>query len=150
MEHEREYGKLVTRHSDYDELLRIGHVLARVDYPAEWRRSLKARARAAKIRVRTGTAIADDQIVWAYLKHLDEHPSTNDEVGARFGHGDVVREAMERAGLRGHLVRSVIRSEGTKAAAACARCGARLYGDSGQTPPLLEGEVFEVDCADVV
>src|SRR5262249_55034343 len=82
-----------------------------------------------------------------YLKHLDDNPSTNDEVGARFDLGDVVREAMERAGLRGHLVRSVIRSEGTRAAAACSRCGARLYVDSAETPPLLEGEVFELDCA---
>jgi len=103
-------------------------------------------ARADKIRVRTGTAIADGHVVWAYLKRLDELRPSNDEISARHRHGDVVREAMQRASLRGHIVESVIRGEGARAAAACARCGARLYIDSAKKPPLLEGEVFEADC----
>jgi hypothetical protein len=146
MQHDHEYAKLVARHSDYDELLRMGHVVVRVGDAQEWRRSLKAQARADKIRVRTGTAIADEHVAWAYLKHLDGRRPAYDETDARSRHGDVVREAMGRASLRGHVVRSVIRSEGTKAAGACACCGARLYVDSASNPPLWEGEVFDVDC----
>src|SRR3954451_12067016 len=49
--HETEYAKLVERHSDYDELLRMGYVVARAADPDRWRQTLKAEARADKIRV---------------------------------------------------------------------------------------------------
>jgi hypothetical protein len=43
----------------------------------------------------------------------------------------------------------VIRAEGTRAAAACPDCGARLYVDWTTMPPFMEGEVFETDCTAV-
>jgi hypothetical protein len=142
MEHEAEYAKLLTRHSDYDELLRSGFVIVQSDDPDSWRKNLKAEARADKIRVRTGIADADDQVVWAYLKRLDEHPLSDDELDERYRHIDAVQEAMARSRFRGHSIRSLIRSEGNRAAAFCESCGARLYLDTSYDPPLMDGEVF--------
>jgi len=147
VEHETEHAKLVGRHSDYDELLRMGFVVARADDADGWRRTLKAEARADKIRVRTGTADSDDHVVWAYLKHLDQQQIPHEELHERCRRGDAIREAMSRALLRGHTVEHVIRAEDTRAAAACRACGARLYVDSASDPPFMEGEVFEIDCA---
>jgi hypothetical protein len=146
VEHEFEYARLVQRRSDYDELLRMGFVVVRADDPDGWRRRLKANARADKVHVRTGNADADDHVVWAYLKHLDRQKISQEELHERFRHGDAIREAMSRAFLRGHTVDRVIRAEGTRAAAACQRCRARLYVDSASDPPFVEGEVFDVDC----
>jgi len=146
MMHETEYAKLVRRYSDYDELLRMGFVITRTDDPYEWRRVLKAKSRADKIRVRTGTADADDKVVWAYLKHLDEIQIPEEEQAERCRRGDAIREAMSRAHLRGHTVEHVIRAEETRAAAVCRDCGARLYVDAATDPPFMEGEVFDTDC----
>jgi len=46
-------------------------------------------------------------------------------------------------------VNRVIRAEGTRAAAACPECGARLYVDWTTMPPFREGEVFDADCTAV-
>lgn len=65
MEHEEEFRKLIASGSDYDELLRMGNVIRRVEDPAEWRREIKAKARADRIRVRTGLSARGPNIVWA-------------------------------------------------------------------------------------
>lgn len=105
--------------------------------------------RADKIKVRTGLSHQDDHVAWAYLKHLDDKVRRR-EYDPRFAdHMSAVQEAFERAGLRGHSVNRVIRTEGTKAAAACPDCGARLYVDWTTMPPFMEGEVFESDCSAV-
>lgn len=147
MEHEAEYEKLVRQGSYYDELLRMGHVVVRVADPKAWRDEIKAKARADKIKVRTGLSHHDDHVAWAYLKHLDDKVRSG-EGDPRLGdHLSAVHEAFERARLRGHTVTRVIRAEGTRAAAACPDCGARLYVDWTRMPPFMDGEVFDVDCA---
>lgn len=54
MEREAEYERLVQEGSYYDELLRMGHVVARVADTKAWRAEIKAKARADQIKVRTG------------------------------------------------------------------------------------------------
>jgi hypothetical protein len=146
VEHEAEYEKLVRRGTDYDELLRMGHVAARVEDTKAWRDDIKAKARADKIRVRTGLSNHDPNIVWAYLKHLDDREMSDEQGRMAVNHLDAVQQAFERAGLLGHKVGRVIRAEGTRAAAACPDCGARLYVEWTTMPPFMEGEVFEVSC----
>jgi hypothetical protein len=149
MEHEAEYEKLVRQGSYYDELLRMGHIVARVTDTEAWRGEIKAKARADKIKVRTGISHHDEHIAWAYLKHLDEKVQSRTYNPRMADHMNAVHEAFERARLRGHTVARVIRAEGTRAAAACPECGARLYIDWTTMPPFMEGEVFDVDCSAV-
>jgi hypothetical protein len=66
MEHEEEFAKLVRHGSYYDELLRMGHVVARVADTKAWRDEIKAKARGDKIKVRTGLSHHDDHVVWAF------------------------------------------------------------------------------------
>ena len=147
MEHEAEYEKLVGHGDYYDELLRMGHIVARVADTQAWREEIKAKARADKIRVRTGVPNQDDHVAWAYLQHLEQKEVTVGDKGRLADHLDAVQAAFDRAALRGHTIARAIRAEGTRAAAACPDCGARLYVDWTSMPPLTEGEVFELDCA---
>lgn len=147
MEHEAEYEKLVTHGDYYDELLRTGNVIARVHDTKGWRDEIKAKARADKIKVRTGVALHDEHVAWAYLEHLERREPTREEGRQSANQLDAVREAFERAAERGHHIKQMIRAEGTRGAAACPDCGARLYIDWTEMPPLMEGEVFELDCS---
>jgi hypothetical protein len=146
MEHEAEYRKLVTSGSDYDELLRMGHVIRRVENPPGWRDEIKAKARADRIRVRTGLSNSASKVVWAYLKHLDERTVGDDEFQETGRHVAAVEEAFARASLQGHERCRVIRAEARRAASVCTACGARLYVDWNADPPFMEGEVFEINC----
>jgi hypothetical protein len=146
MEHEEEWARLTQRDTDYNELLRFGEVIRRVDDPDDWRAEIKVQARADKIKVRTGTANSDNGVVWAYLRHLDDREIPEEEMRATFERGRVSGEAIERAALRGHNVPRILRAEGTQAASVCVECGARLYVDTSTSPPLMEGEVFDNDC----
>lgn len=149
MEHEVEYEKLVKQGSHYDELLRMGHVVARVPDTKAWREAIKAKARADKIKVRTGLSNQDEHVAWAYLQHLDDRDERKDDTRRLADHLDSVQEAFERARLRGHSLNRVIRAEGSRAAAACPDCGARLYVDWTTMPPFMEGEVFDIDCTPI-
>lgn len=147
MEHEAEYEKLISQTDSYDELLRMGHVVARVADPKGWREQIKAKARADKIKVRTGTSARDDRLAWAYLEHLERRPVTAEEARGVADQLEAVPEALDRASLRGHTITRVIRAENSRAAAACPDCGARLYVEWTTMPPIMEGEVFEIDCS---
>lgn len=147
MDHEAEYEKLISQTDSYDELLRMGHVVARVAEPEHWREQIKAKARADKIKVRTGVSSRDDRLAWAYLEHLERKPVTGEEAHRVADQLEAVPEALDRASLRGHKITRVIRAENSRAAAACPDCGARLYVDWTSMPPLIEGEVFEIDCS---
>ena len=59
---------------------------------------------------------------------------------------DLQREAQGRATLRGHNVEKWLRVENARAIARCTTCGARLYLDKAQSPPVMDGDVFERDC----
>lgn len=147
MEHEYEYEKLVGHGAYYDELLRMGHVVVRVADPKAWREGIKAKARADKIKIRTGVSEHDDHVAWAYLQHLEQRRVRIEDDRRLADQLDVVQEAFDRAALRGHEITRVIRAEGTRAAAACPLCGARLYVDWASRPPFMEGEAFEIDCS---
>jgi hypothetical protein len=124
----------------------MGTVHRRVSDPDQWGADIRAQARADKIKVRTGTADADQHVVWAFLQHLDKRQTSPEDlarVGRQLG---AVPEAMERAVLRRHKVKRVIRAENQRAAAVCEHCGARLYVDWSTTPAFMEGEVFDVEC----
>lgn len=149
MQHEAEYEKLVRLGDYYDELLRMGHVAARIEDTKAWRDEIKTKARADKVRVRTGLSDHDPNVAWAYLQHLDKKELTDEDGRHMADQLDAVHEAFGRAGLRGHKITHVIRAEGSRAAAACPDCGARLYIDWSEMPPFMDGEVFEVDCPDV-
>jgi hypothetical protein len=125
----------------------MGHVVARVADTEAWRDETKAKARADKIKVGTGLSNQDEHVVWAYLKHLDDKVRSNDYDPRLADHLDAVQEAFSRMRLRGHTVNRVIRAEGTRAAAACPGCGARLHVDWTTMPPFMEGEVFDTDCS---
>lgn len=83
------------------------------------------------------------------LKHLDDKVRSGDHNRRLGDHLSAVQEAFERARLRGHTLTRVIRAEGSRAAAACPDCGARLYVDWTTMPPFMEGEVFDIDCSPV-
>ena len=65
MEYEDQFERLAQRGTDYDELLRFGSITRQVDDPDAWRRTLKAKARADKLHVRTGAL--NDRTAWAAL-----------------------------------------------------------------------------------
>jgi hypothetical protein len=146
VEREAEFKKLVSRGSDYDELLRAGYLVTQAEDPENWRRTMREKARADKLEVRTGVARDDPDLVWAYLKHLDDQELSAEERASVRRQGDTVEEARERARLRGHKSTRLIRVEGTRGAGTCEDCGARLYLDWSEEPPFMEGEAFEADC----
>jgi hypothetical protein len=146
VEREAEFRKLVAVGSDYDELLRMGHVARRPEDIHEWRSRIRAQARVDRIKVRTGISTRDPTVVWAYLKHLDHQELTETQQDSMSRHLTAVEEAFERVRLRGHNVRRVLRAENDRAAAVCEVCGARLYLDWSESPTFMEGEVFEMDC----
>lgn len=97
VEREAEFRKLITAGSDYDELLRMGHVARRPADIPEWRSRIRAQARVDRIKVRTGVSTRDPTIVWAYLKHLDSRTVTEAEDRSMSRHLRAVEEGFERA-----------------------------------------------------
>jgi hypothetical protein len=147
VEHRDEWEKLMRRGSDCDELLRFGHVVARVDDPAEWRAGIRAQVRADKLRVRTFVVNEDERIVVAYLRPKQSEEQKYEELREVFAEMHVFEEAGHRASLYGHRP-SRWRSEEKKSAALCVRCGASIYLDRSTDPPILDGTAFEGECPD--
>lgn len=141
MDYEDEFERLARQGTDYDELLRFGSITRQVDDPDAWRSTLKAKARADRLRIRTGAL--NDQTAWAALT---DRATGVDDLRLAFARVDVQEEAEARATLRGHTVERWLRAEGSRAIARCARCGRRLYVDVEHSPPVIVGEVFEDDC----
>lgn len=145
MEHEEEFEKLFRRGTDYDELLRMGQVSAVVDDVEAWRAEIRAKVRADKLHVRTFVADAKG-VVFAVLIHERTEQENFEVVKEAFAQMAVAREAFDRARLYGHRITRIARREGTRAAARCPDCGARVYIDTATTPPIIEGEAFETEC----
>lgn len=139
MEHETEWDKLTERGSDYDEFLRMGHVTAKPDDVPSWRAEMRAKARADKLRIRT---FAYDS---GHVHAVRPRDLIFDELAQSMREVDVIGQAYDRAGLRGHDCRT-IRVEHGLVAARCRRCGARVYVDTTRSPPFMEGEAFDDDC----
>ncbi len=146
MEREAEYEKLVRTGSYYDELLRMGHVVARVADTKAWRDEIKAKARADKIKVRTGLSNQDERVAWAYLRHLDDKVRSNDYDPRLADHLDAVQEAFwARAAARPHRQpRDPRRGHPRRGRMPGLRRPPLV--DWTTMPPFMEGEVFDTDC----
>jgi hypothetical protein len=131
--------------SDYDELLRAGNVTARPDDPDAWRADIRARARADKLRVRTGTADSDPSVVWAYLAHLDSREWTEAEEKLAHAHMRVASGAFDTATELGHDP-MMLRAEKGQGAAICKKCRAPAYLDWREEPPIIDGPLVEHVC----
>lgn len=144
MIHEREWAELVAPRSDFEQLLHLGWVSARVNDTVAWRKQIKAQARAAGRRVRTRLSEHDPNVASALL--VDSEPSSSEDLLAdRFG-VEAIDEAREQARRNGHCVSRMIRTEQTQSAGRCEACGARLYVSWRELPPFWEGEVFSRPC----
>jgi hypothetical protein len=131
--------KRVRRRDDYGELLFAGEVirsLEEVDDPAKWRSEIRKKARADRIKVRTGETAGR---VWALLNS----PRSSDVllVGRRFF--VLADRALGKARSHGHEACVALR-DGEEALVACDSC--RALGYLNATESIAGGPVLEEDC----
>lgn len=131
--------KRVRRRDDYGELLFSGEVIRSqgdVDDPGEWRAEIRKKARADRIKVRTGETAGK---VWA----LVNSPRSSDALleGRQFF--VLAERALGEAELRGHEARVALR-DGEEALVKCDGCGALGYLDAAET--MAGGPILEEDC----
>ncbi len=130
--------KRVRRRDDYGELLFSGEVIRSrggIDDPDEWRAEIKKKARADRIKVRTGENAGK---VWA----LVNGPLSSDVLleGRRFF--TLADRALGEARFHGHEARVALR-DGEEAVLKCDGCGALGYVDAAESTaggPILEGD----------
>jgi hypothetical protein len=146
VEHEAEFRALLRPSaSDYDELLRNGHVFARPDDVAAWRTEIHAQARADKISVRTGTSSSDPEVAWAAAEDISTNLAAARSVEGGDASGFRALDLLHELARAGHEAWS-IRSEHGQQAWACKTCHALGYVDWRPEPPILDGPLFEDAC----
>lgn len=131
--------KRVRRRDDYGELLFSGEVIRScegVDDPDEWRAEIRKKARADRIKVRTGETAGK---VWA----LVNGPRSSDVLleGRRFF--TLADRALGEAESRGHEARVALR-DGEEALVKCDVCGALGYLDASES--IAGGPILEEEC----
>jgi hypothetical protein len=144
-EYEEEFNRLVRPLGDYEELLKRGSVSRRVEDVNAWPATMRAKARQDRLTVRTGIAAHDAQVAWALLPNwaLTEE---EDRLSAPLLR--LQDRARDAASALGHDIGRWLAREADRAAAACRRCGARLYVELGGVyEDLMEGEAIEQRCA---
>jgi hypothetical protein len=175
MIHEAEYGALVTKKrieidvssssTDYQRLLIQGQVTARPDDVGEWRKTIKASARADKISVATGVSDQDAHLAWAFVNKGEPSDAQRDTwhwkqqaiwaaealVGA-----NTFFNSMNTDSGTGHenFTWIAFDDEKKQAAGVCIDCHARLFMDwsdvvpseNGPTAPFMEGEAIDETC----
>jgi hypothetical protein len=129
----------VRRRDDYGELLFSGEVIRScegIDDPGEWRAAIKEKARADRIKVRTGETAGK---VWA----LVNGPLSSDLLleGRRFF--VLADRALAEARSQGHEARVALR-DGEEAVIKCERCGTLGYLDA--TESMAGGPILEKNC----
>lgn len=133
--------KRVRRRDDYGELLFSGEVIRPrdgIDDPGEWRAAIRKKARADRIKVRTGETAGK---VWALV-----HSSRSSDVlleGRRFF--VLADRAIGEAGSRGHEARVALR-DGEEALVKCDVCGALGYLDASEG--IADGQILEEACSE--
>lgn len=129
----------VSRRDDYGTLLARGDVvrgLADVGDPDAWRSGLRRRARADRLRIRSGTG---ERAVWALL--LDGDTDHRRAEGERYG--DVLNDVVPMAVQHRHEP-SVIVRDGDEVILRCDRCPALGYADGFSK--LYGGSLLDVEC----
>jgi hypothetical protein len=131
--------KRVRRRDDYGELLFSGEVIRScddVDDPDEWRAAIRKKARADRIKVRTGETAGK---VWA----LVNGPRSSDVLleGRRFF--TLADRALGEAEAHGHEARVALRDD-EEALVKCDGCGALGYLDAAES--MAGGPILEEDC----
>lgn len=131
--------KRVRRRDDYGELLFSGEVIRSCDDvvdPDEWRTAIRKKARADRIKVRTGETAGR---VWA----LVNGPRSSDVLleGRRFF--TLADRALGEARSHGHEARVALR-DGEEALVKCDGCGALGYLDAAES--MAGGPILEEDC----
>jgi hypothetical protein len=129
----------VRRRDDYGELLFSGQVIrlrGDIEDPGEWRAAIRKKARADRIKIRTGET--GDRI-WA----LVNGPLSSElllEGRQFFVFAD---RALEEARSRSHEVRVALR-DGEEAVIKCERCGTLGYLDAAES--MAGGPILEKNC----
>ena len=129
----------VARRDDYGTLLARGDVvrgLADIDEPDEWRSGLRRRARADRLRVRSGTGRS---AVWALL--IDGDTEHRRAEGDRYG--DVLDDVVPMAVQHRHEP-SVLVRDGDEVILRCDRCPALAYADGASK--LYGGSLLDEEC----
>lgn len=129
----------VRRRDDYGELLFSGEVIRSrddVEDPGEWRAEIRKKARADRIKIRTGET---GEKVWALINRL---PSSARLLEGR--HFFILAErALEEARFHGHEARVALR-DGEEALIMCDSCSALGYLDAAES--MAGGSILEQDC----
>jgi hypothetical protein len=134
--------KRVSRRDDYGQLLVAGHVVAdlsRLEDPAKWRADLRRRARADRIKLRTGINISGTH---AYAVLLEGWTGAREDESDRYM--SAMREAIPRASALGHEPDLVLR-DGDESICKCGRCPALGLVDASMDQ-LIGGPLFEDEC----
>lgn len=124
-EHEERFRRIIDDYmrrpgGDYAELLRRGQVVSPPGVDVEtWRREIRAKARADKIRVST---IRDGEVAIAIRKR----EYTDAEVRAELERGERLRELAAQARRCDHELGPWLRQD-DESVAFCTRCTAHLY-----------------------
>lgn len=131
--------KRVRRRDDYGKLLFSGEVIRScedVDDPDEWRAEIRKKARADRIKVRTGETAGK---VWAFVNG----PLSSELLleGRQFF--VLADRALEEARSHGHEARVALR-DGEEALVKCDGCGALGYLDAAES--MAGGPILEEDC----
>jgi hypothetical protein len=131
--------KRVRRRDDYGELLFSGQVIRSeedIEDFGEWRAELRKKARADRIKLRTGKTGGK---VWAVV----HGPLSSAQLleGERFF--TLADRALGEARSHGHDARVVLR-DGDEAVIKCENCSAFGYVDAAES--IIGGAVFDGDC----
>jgi len=131
--------KRVRRRDDYGEMLFSGQVVRSegdIEDFDEWRAGLRKKARADRIKLRTGKTGGK---VWAVVHGPLSSAQLSE--GERFFL--LADRALGEARSRGHEARVVLR-DGEEAVVRCDNCGAFGYLEAAES--IIGGAVFDEDC----
>jgi hypothetical protein len=131
--------KRVRRRDDYGELLFSGQVIRSekdIEDLDEWRAEMRKKARADRIKLRTGKTGGK---VWAVVHGPLSSAQLSE--GERFF--VLADRVLGEARSRGHEARVALR-DGEEAVFKCESCGALGYADAAES--IVGGAVFEEDC----
>jgi hypothetical protein len=129
----------VNRRDDYGQLLargQVAHLVEDVDDVEAWRAEIKRKARADRIKVRTGV---EDGLVWALRMRVGNVELL--KAAARYS--DLLSRAAPLAVELWHEPHVAVR-EGDEVVCACGRCSALGYADAEEG--VIGGALFEDEC----
>jgi hypothetical protein len=129
----------VSRRDDYGQLLargQVAHAVEDVGNVEAWRAEIKRKARADRIKVRTG---AEDGLVWA----LRIRAGNAELLAAASRYRDLLSRAAPLAVELWHEPHVALR-DGEEVVCTCGRCGALGYADAAEG--MIGGALFEDEC----